>query len=493
MKNKFIIMGVLLGLAMFVVSEGTMWTIHHHLNINNSVNMSQNLIVTSDINSTLGRVCDGSGNCLDEVGAGADRESNNFWVNTAGKIASNSSVNNGDVNISGTLIIYHNLSNYVRLDKNIPGISIIANDNSDYAHVNMSSFGSKTNVLFATMSGGTPAAPTVYTGELLAIGALVHNGTEATLASEISFYTDGTPNNLGSTGRIDFITKSATDSFATSRWIIAGNGFILPSTDSNYLIGNNSRKVKAVYANNFTGTALSLSSASNDANIDVGTDTDLDVNFITDEKVMKVWYPTVGTSNPSFTLGHSGSGSYMFFGSKHWLNNYDTDAYAQMLYFDQSAAVNGTFFIRNENNAGNSTTYPLQGSLILSSGTNSFLELRGDLGIFIKNRANNAWNAIYASNFNDMVAKDIEEELNLKTKKALDYGLVRVGDRLNITNMPKTVLNTVNTTFYNVDGKITYEQSTSVNVGEGTVLLMLQMEELKKRVETLEAEIKTKT
>jgi len=65
-----------------------------------TLNVSDNLLkVTGDVNAT-GRVCDGAGNCLNNVG---NASAVPYWANLFGSITSNASLSGGNVNVTGNL------------------------------------------------------------------------------------------------------------------------------------------------------------------------------------------------------------------------------------------------------------------------------------------------------------------------------------------------------------------------------------------------------
>jgi hypothetical protein len=64
-----------------------------------TLNVTDNLVkVVGDVNAT-GRICDGSGNCISSLA------SQPYWVNAAGSITSNASINGGRVNVTGDLYV----------------------------------------------------------------------------------------------------------------------------------------------------------------------------------------------------------------------------------------------------------------------------------------------------------------------------------------------------------------------------------------------------
>jgi hypothetical protein len=71
-----------------------------------TLNVTDNLVqVSGDVNAT-GRVCDGAGNCLDTLASGAGVP---YWITENGLTASNKSVNNGNVNVTGDLWVTGNV------------------------------------------------------------------------------------------------------------------------------------------------------------------------------------------------------------------------------------------------------------------------------------------------------------------------------------------------------------------------------------------------
>ena len=119
--------------------------------------------------------------------------------------------------------------------------------------------------------------------------------------------------------------------------------------------------------------------------------------------------------------------------------------------------------------------------------------LRATVGVMVSNGAT-SWYPVNASNFNDMVADELEKELFDKTKKAIDFRLERTGDKLDITHAPKTIFNQYNASgFYPNDetGELEYIEEpikTSVNIGEGVVWNSLQISEILDKINAMESE-----
>jgi hypothetical protein len=94
----------------------------------------------------------------------------------------------------------------------------------------------------------------------------------------------------------------------------------------------------------------------------------------------------------------------------------------------------------------------------------------------VKDMDNNNWMPINASDFNDMVADEIEIELYYGKRQATQYTTRINNKRLDITNSPKSVFSN-------------YGTVTSVNVGEGVVWNSLQITELLDRIIILEEKV----
>ena len=348
---------------------------------------SDSVYVTGDLNAT-GVICDSVG-CIGSGGAASTSFSDASWIDSTGSITSNSSVNSGNVNITGNLTI----KNIIFSSTNPHSLQIFNNVD-------------KTQGYYVFEFNNNYTQFQIWDS----------NGDKSSFLNY---------NKTASHSGIDF-----------SDWTII--------KDESGAIGFHPRDQYTEW---------------------LGFD----------------WNQTSG-NHPEIRIHNTNE--YRIFsdisGAGYERHRVDATFTGMDFYVDDNSR--GYLIVTNATNANPSLTR-------VGTTSSNGLSLDSDAGVMVKTQNLASWSHINASDFNDMVADEIEKELFENGKKATDFSLKRVNEKLDISNAPKTVFGEVRNIGITEDG-VSYDyNTTSVSVGEGVVWNSLQIEELKGIIEYQEDKI----